>query len=264
MLVSKRPDGCTLQLVPQVNHAHVSGEVARAWQKPAWFNPSAWEEFIQAVRHHDDGWQEVDANPPIDREGHPVHFTAYSSLPHIDIWHRSLTLAQDRLTPLAQLFIATHLRQLLQKRQTALPDSHADSASQSFANTLQETIEGLLAQLSPQRLYRDALSADHFQQSIDLFAFFDALSLVFGKGMDWISFTHLLPVGQEVQKMKIHTEICAIRWGRMTPWPFVEEDVSFHLTYYRIPDKAYDSPQSLAVAMAQAKPITQPFNLGRL
>jgi hypothetical protein len=95
-------------LVSQVEHARVSGELARHWV----IEGCAKEAQI-AIAHHDDGWAEWEARPRID----PVEARPYSFLNEMprsetrEIWDRSIAAARQ-IGPLAGWMVAEHFAEL--------------------------------------------------------------------------------------------------------------------------------------------------------
>lgn len=260
MIVTDLPDG-DLHMILQIDHAHTSGQIARAWKQPTFFTDHAWEEFITAVHHHDDGWDLADEDPSIDKDGRPRNFKTFPTRRHVALWQRTLDLARHR-SLFQQLLTAAHARWLY----THVPsdDENALDTAVYFIEQLDEIMAGALDKLASDERYASVIEPHRFQQMRKLFSFFDALSLIFVRGLDWMSFTDELPVGDDIQKMKIHGEMCSIRWGRMTPWPFVEDDVDFTMPVSRISGKRYADAADLRQTLDDTKPVVRHFALGRL
>ena len=260
MIVSDLPDG-DLHLVKQIDHAHTSGQIARAWRKPDFLTDDIWEEFIIAVEHHDDGWDLADDDPSVDSNGRPRNFKTFPTRRHIALWQRTLDLARKRGV-FQQLLTAGHARWLYTHIQSV--DDNAKEAAVYFIEQLDQIMANAFDELSADPRYAQAIEPHHFQQLRQLFSFFDALSLVFVRGLEWISFTDALPVGDDVVRMKIHGEMCSIRWGRMTPWPFVEADVDFTVPMTRISGKPYADADALRDTLDNSEAVVRHFALGRL
>lgn len=260
MIVTELPDG-DLHLIKQIDHAHTSGQIARAWCKPSFVSDEVWEEFIVAVEHHDDGWDLADGDPSVDAQGRPRNFKSFPTRRHIALWQRTLDLARHR-SVYQQLLTAAHARWLYTHVQSV--DENAQEAAVYFTEQLDQIMAASLEKLAGDPRYASVVEPHRFQQLRKLFSFFDALSLVFVRGLVWMSFTEELPVGDQVQKMKIHGEICAIRWGRMTPWPFVEDDVDFTVPMTRIAGRVYADATDLRNTLASKEAVVRHFGLGRL
>jgi hypothetical protein len=110
-------------LVSQVEHARISGLLARHWGtnelSPYEFEglrlpAEVTQEIIAAVTHHDDGWGRWEATPGLDPErGRP--YTFINELPleeSLAIWDDSIAAARQ-FGPLAGWMVASHFFELL-------------------------------------------------------------------------------------------------------------------------------------------------------
>jgi len=260
MIVADYPDG-DLQMATQVDHAHLAGQIARAWRRPAFLSPAVWEEFVIAVDHHDDGWKLADGDPLVDASGRPVNFKNTPTHRHVGTWQHTLDQA-IALGDYPRLLIAMHGRWLF----TTIPsvDDNARDAAVYMIEQIDQIVAGLLDKLSANPRYASVVDPRHLELSQKLFSFFDALSLVFLRGLDWISRTDPLAVGDEVDSIKLHSEMCSARWGRMTPWPFTADDVSFGCPIRRIPGRRYESTQDLLTTLQSTEAKMRYWSLGRL
>lgn len=94
-------------LVSQVDHARVSGEIARHWHEE--FSPDA----IDAITHHDDGWAAWEAAPKMNPEiGAPYSFLEMPLAESLVIWDNSIATARQ-FGPLAGYIVAGHFYNLL-------------------------------------------------------------------------------------------------------------------------------------------------------
>jgi hypothetical protein len=260
MIVSEYPDG-DLQIACQTDHALLSGQIARAWRRPAFLSPRLWEEFAIAVDHHDDGWKIADADPVLDAQGRPGNFRNTPTHRHIATWQHTLDQAIT-LGDYPRLLIASHARWLF----TTLPtvDDNARDAAVYMTEQLNGLMSELLTKLSADSDYALAVDPHTFDLSQKLFSFFDALSLVFLRGLDWISRTDPLPFGDEVASIRLHSEMCSPRWGRLTPWPFVEDDVAFRCPIRRIPGQTFRDSVHLHETLEQTPAKDRWWRAGRL
>jgi len=101
-------DGTDLWLlVSQVDHAHISGELARHWY------PNFSADVVDAIRHHDDGWTAWEATPRLNPEiGAPYSFLEMPLAESLQIWDGSIAAAR-RFGPLASYIVAGHFYSLL-------------------------------------------------------------------------------------------------------------------------------------------------------
>lgn len=118
-------------LIAQRDHAHVSALLAscvvgRFKNRPARPNspppevaatgddllpPGVRMAALAAVYHHDDGWDEWEAEPELDAEGRPLAFTELASAAATEIWSRSIDAAA-RFGPLSAWLVAGHFARL--------------------------------------------------------------------------------------------------------------------------------------------------------
>ncbi|MEN1678468.1 MAG: DUF3891 family protein [Planctomycetota bacterium] len=110
-------------LVSQIEHARLSHVLASAWQG---ILPAAAEatrdEFLAAVLHHDDGWEDWRTAPKLDPEhGRPYGFTEMPPAEGQAIWAKSID-ACCAIGPLAGWVVASHFIQLQSKRDDDFPE----------------------------------------------------------------------------------------------------------------------------------------------
>jgi len=102
------PDGEKLWLlISQVDHARVSGELARHWRDQ--FS----DDVVAAIAHHDDGWSAWEAEPKLNPEyGAPFSFLEMPVPAALVIWDHSIAAA-GQFGPLAAYIVAGHFYNLL-------------------------------------------------------------------------------------------------------------------------------------------------------
>ncbi len=83
-------------LVPQIDHAKLSGNLADVWRLDSTMAKLA-DELRTAIHRHDDGWVEWDAHPGVDPlSGRPVNFDEMRLADSLPIWSRSIDHATER------------------------------------------------------------------------------------------------------------------------------------------------------------------------
>ncbi|MFW5653318.1 MAG: DUF3891 family protein [Planctomycetota bacterium] len=104
--------------VRQTDHAAMAGRLAAWWpleRVPGLVDPTIRGLFIEAVRHHDDGWYGWEATPARDEAtGQPVDFKSISTTDHIQIWKDSVDACAKR-HPYIGLLVAKHALSLYLK-----------------------------------------------------------------------------------------------------------------------------------------------------
>jgi Protein of unknown function (DUF3891) len=101
-------DGKYLRLITQPDHARLAGDIAEAWHADGWRSHPQRDVLLLAIREHDNGWIEPDAEPAIDPQtGHPYDFVSAPQEVKQAIWPRGVERLA-RQEPLAAAFVAQH------------------------------------------------------------------------------------------------------------------------------------------------------------
>jgi hypothetical protein len=102
------PEGSTLLLVTQPDHAHFSGELLSLWRAGGLPDHPRRDDLLFAAREHDNGWREADAAPRWDAgAGRPHDFITLPRQDRIELWERGVCrFATER--PYAALLITRH------------------------------------------------------------------------------------------------------------------------------------------------------------
>lgn len=122
-------------IVNQIEHARISGEVARrlcqSSESGFAHDPLIADEVLHSVDHHDDGWAEWDRCPRLDAStGVPTSFREMTEADALAIWSGSIESAA-KIGPLAGWLVASHFRGLKQS-------SSKDSDLQALEHWLAE------------------------------------------------------------------------------------------------------------------------------
>ncbi|HVS63148.1 MAG TPA: DUF3891 family protein [Thermoanaerobaculia bacterium] len=126
-------DGSRLRLITQCDHAHLAAEILSLL--PALVDEPLRDVLLRATRRHDDGWQGIDAAPPVDDQGRPYDFIRLPWELRTEIWDRGTSLAG--IQPETALLIAEHAVEL-----------HRESSSkEDLAKSLLELLETRRAEL---------------------------------------------------------------------------------------------------------------------
>lgn len=103
----KLNDGAIWLLVSQVEHARMSGELARNWRDK--FTP----DVVEAIAHHDDGWAAWESESKMNAAlGAPYSFLEMPIAESVAIWDNSIASAR-KFGPLAGYIVAGHFYNLL-------------------------------------------------------------------------------------------------------------------------------------------------------
>lgn len=240
-------------LISQVEHARISGELARAWNEPY---P---EEVIEAIKHHDDGWAKWEAAPQLDPvRGRPLSFTEMAVTDAIYIWNGSIAAARQ-IGPLAGAIVAGHFISLASgsehakhplivtwRRDTIINQGDWLLEWQDLlaANTLAaaERAQNMLltADLLSLWLSMDGPITSSDSAAVPNSEMQSRTSMVLGK---YCFTTH--------EKSATHGEIA---WqGSLQPWPFAGQDLNFAAPAVAVPASHYASWSGVAAASRPIK-----------
>ncbi len=153
-------------LIDQVDHAHLSGELASRAILPGTLLDGRWrDDVLFSITHHDDGWQSCDTTPLLDPEnGHPLSFTEMPIDRSLAIWRTSIDSCSNQ-SPLAGYAVAGHFLRLLGDSR------HADAeASQDWRHDIERLQQQWLA--TP-----DSPTVEVANHATELVRAFDWLSL---------------------------------------------------------------------------------------
>lgn len=251
-------------LIKQTVHARLSLELAQAWGGAAVppvfcaddeldhpLAPSR-QEFLQAVLHHDDGWQEWGEQPHIDPKRHrPYGFTEMPTVDSQRIWSDSIRQCVE-LGPLAGWVVASHFSAL----QSKLDDDY--TAWIDWLRPVDAERAGWLAEWIAQS---DSHTEPLAQQSLGWLQAFDWMSL-------WLCCQcpvaaadalcePLVVGGDSLGGMTGWSEITftplvartAEDWQqvRVSPWPFAVEQVLLEAEADLVPARHYETAADSSV-----------------
>jgi hypothetical protein len=224
MLLRKERQG-TIAL-PQVNHAWVSGQLARAWGNDTFAVPAPREVVCLAAEQHDIGWADYDMFPDFDPvTGLPQEFHEVSESTHTALWRDGVNRARV-FGRFVALLVSLHADTIYTRH---FDFKKADRETAALVRRFLEDQRAFQADMLHSLESDAAFSAMATQEAIDqnrlLIAALDAMSLSICWG-----------VGQPVpiKSVPVHlaksTEI-VLRPGNspsqviVDPWPFGAERV---------------------------------------
>jgi Protein of unknown function (DUF3891) len=236
-------------LISQVEHARISGELAKAWAE------SYSAEVIDAITHHDDGWAAWEAAPQFDEErGRPLSFTELAIEDAIQIWDDSIASAR-RFGPLASAIVAGHFAGLAGGSEHAsqpLTKSWIDNSKQERRTWLDEW-----SRLSEANTQEVAEQAQQMLYAADLLSLWLCMNGPVSRGGDDAS-----PANSEMQtrsstvlgkfsfRQQDLTALAAeIVWqGSLAPWPFASGELRLQSPAIAVPALKYASWAEIATA----------------
>src|ERR1700682_2543090 len=161
-------------LIPQIDHAHLAGMLAAAWEFEP-FTAEFRQELRSAVWHHDDGWQTWDASPGVDpAAGRPIAFDEMRLSDSLAIWKSSISSA-TRLGPMCGYFVAGHFMRLLERFDSWRTSELTRPLAMAFLEQQRQHSDELLA--AWQREDPSQNSSELAERGVSYVQLFDAISL---------------------------------------------------------------------------------------
>ena len=224
----------TWVLISQIEHARVSGELARHWGVDQISQLQPYDVVLSAIYRHDDGWAEWEQAPGIDKKtGIPLSFTEIPMSLADQIWSQSVELGSS-LGPLAQYLIASHFIHLRQRG-----DSAAGNEVSQFVRTYEPLSRGWLAEWLCQDSGEHTLQAA--QRALRHVQIFDSLSLWLCCAERTEAFQVTVPAGQHITLTPVDSsQIC------VTPWPLSTSSLVIEVVGRRVLMRRYADSGDLA------------------
>jgi hypothetical protein len=231
-------------LIPQIDHAHLAGQLAEHWGAGGFAAIAPRDELLWAIYHHDDGWREWDREPGVNTAtGVPRQFTEMEPAETREIWTKSIAAAAER-GPLEGYLVAGHFCRL-GRRGTA--GKEHDPLWQPFVQFLDDYEARSLQWLG----HWQAAAATNTPQlalaALDQLQFFDTFSL-------WFCCSE--STDREVVDTPASIDLTITPRGTfqvgLSPWPMTVNAIELSTAGRLIPAGHYDSRESLAKAASQS------------
>jgi hypothetical protein len=220
-----RQDGKHLLFVTQPDHARLAAEVMNAWRADGLGEHPRRDAILAAVREHDNGWIEEDADTHVDPEGNPLDFVAVTPPVKHRIWPRAVTRAGER-QPYVGALIAQHALSIHGQQRT-------DPVWSPFFRHIERLRDEMLARCDAEA--RATLDADYRFVQVG-----DQVSLVFCNG--WRA-----PFARTGGRILLHGPTL-----ELTPDPFEGVRVALRVRARRVLARAYGSAADLRAALDAA------------
>ena len=220
-------DGQRLRLITQPDHARFAAELLRLWCADGLPEHPRREDLLFSVREHDNGWDEADATPRMDRRtGRPLAFADLPSDLRIELWERGVArFAKTR--PYAALLILQHSLVLHEGRH----GPHWDG----FRGRMEDRRRDLLAGVEMEPATVDV--------DYPWLALADALSLTICDGR-WGPFQHRGHRGSLIRENQLEL--------RLTPFPLAGA-TTFEIPCRYLSDCAYQGDAHLGGELAASR-----------
>lgn len=246
MIARPLPDG--LLCIRQLDHAALSGELARAWggAMPS-LRPR--EPVELAIARHDAGWAELDRTPVRDPgTGLPHTYRTHPTADALAVAERSVARV-DAVDPYAGWLVSRHFASF-----------HAGSEAPEARTWVTAQVghrAELLSRAWP-RVGREALHPHVLEANFDWLQLLDALSLAACEDwQSWESRETCAGYGEETTTFRYRREEPAgdplrVR-GRVEPWPFEPSEVQGMVPARKLGGGPWESPEALARAWREAR-----------
>lgn len=237
-------------LARQTDHAAMCGELAAAWRRPTDIPAAVWPRFLEAVRRHDDGWNQAEQHPALHATGRPHDFKTLPTADHAAIWRRSMDLTEAD-DPYLALLTCLHARWLYGHVVLHPGESDQRQAQQLMAELAQRAdgyIETLRAGEADDRR---AVEPTALAAARSLLTVLDKLSLTLLGGLPGIDDLGAAPFGERSQAITLIDRDAAAGTARCAPWPFSPRSVTVRCPAYDITADQTRDPAALGRTLQQ-------------
>jgi hypothetical protein len=223
-----RDEGDTFLLITQPDHARLAEQIGTAMRSEPALETADRDAILLAIREHDNGWAEVDADPEVEpATGRPRDFMSGSPRVKYDLWLRGIARAAQ-MDPRAGALVAEHALTVYAYRRE-------DPEWQMFFEAITPIRDDLLKQMA----MLTGASREVFERQYRCLQLADAFSLQFCNG--WTDISTL-----EYQTI-MRGDVLLI-----SPEPFDGATVPLQVLGRRIAARRYKNDGDLRAALATA------------
>ena len=202
------PSGSQLLLVTQPDHAALAGTLICAWQSDGLPTSARREAIVLATRAHDDGWEEEDRLPIVDRaSGRLLDFINAPADVRQRVWPRSVMRLSE--TPYSAALVAQHAMSVYRS-------NRPNPEWVSFFRRMEGLRDSMLASC-------EALTLEDLRRDYFFIRAGDLMSLMFCNA--WTKPEQLDPYEVRLDGHRLH----------VAPDPFGGREVEFAITARRVP-----------------------------
>jgi len=259
-----------LLLVTQPDHGDLAGQFAAHWGNSQFQQPEPYEDMVVAATGHDNGWWEQDNRPTIDSaKQSPYDFRGLPYTEHTSLYRRGINRAIDD-SPYAGLMVCMHGTGLYKQRYgtdpslVRQPNNAEDAAAvQKFIQDQEATQVRIRRQFSQLSQYQGFASDAYIWTNYKLLQVWDRLSLMLcwhGASAFSLSF---VPTSYSDSETSLATKPVSEHGLVVSPYPFEESPMDFHVLGRLLPDRPYEGAQAFKDAYYRAPRIDLAFILRR-
>jgi len=211
------------QVVLQIDHEDLSGDLARAWRDREERHGSV----VVAAARHDDGWAVWERSPVVDDDGKPVNFLDVDVRAHL-AFYRACIAAVTEQDPYAGLLISMHGAGIYRQRYGRDPALGLSRAAEE--QTLVDAFVDEQEAAYGVRAATTGATDDERWRDYELLQLFDRLSLYF-----CMREVERDGASEPVEIQGYTLDLLGPWRVRMAPFPFVESPARFELVRRVLP-----------------------------
>ena len=250
MIVTPHPAG-GLRIIRQSAHARAAARIASHWKPARVVLKEQWPHLLDAVRHHDDGWDDAELAPRLTPDGRPHDFKSIPTLDHIAIWRSSFLLSCG-IHPYTGLLVALHARWLYTHFHAADGD-HDHAAALRFLGQLNHWIDSLVRHHQTDRHHARHVEPHRLEAARRLVTFLDQLSLAMTGAITPTAQPGGLHFGGRSCEIRVRQNAADPDVWHLVPWPFEVDQIDVTMPAVHVRRTRFDSPLDAWQAIDQAE-----------
>ena len=257
MIVRQQSD--PMVVIRQTDHAFLGGFFAREWGNAVFERPAPFASFCLAAAEHDNGWQEWEMLPGVDRKTFvPYTFMTVPTEEHIALYQRGIERAV-RADLYAGLLIVGHCMNLYDRARATMPGysakyvkSHEQHIVADFVQRLRLQQLRLKVDLRADPAMKPFTDEELIKANQQRLEALDRLSLYFCLGEGGDTTIEGVPVSDERGEVDWQLRVGGGNQYTLDPYPFRREPLEFALLERRIPKRRYMSEGDLQQVLTSA------------
>jgi len=253
-------------LIPQPEHARLSGALAEHWGAGEFVRPEPWAEVLLATYDHDEGWVEWEERPTLDADHFLVNFNRTPLEVTIDNFRRTVEKAYEKGRPYAAALVNRHainVYELVLSLRGLAPEEEAKI--HAYVSELEAGQAEILRELTDQPGFERAVTNEAVHRNGRFVTVLDLLSLILCNGWTHLDRMAGVPMGGD------YFGDIGVKWAdpagptgmclQLTPWPFNRDSLEASVQGLRIPGHPFDTEEDLHAALREAPPIEMNFRV---
>jgi hypothetical protein len=257
MIIQEQGDH--LVLIRQTDHAVLAGHFARELGNDAFLGPQPQDSFRLAATEHDNGWNEWELLPEIDRVTFlPYSFMSIPTRDHIELYQRGI----ERLVKVdryAGLLVSMHCLGLYDRTRATMPGfsakyikSQESQMVNDFLQTLRLQQLRLKVDLRADTKLKEFTDEKWLQANSLRLEALDRLSLYFCMGPLEPATIDAVPADYKGSEVDWELQPDGTNAATLEPYPFRRDPLEISILARRIPKRRYADDADLQKTLSQA------------